>query len=132
MNPIHGVWAPIGLIAVGAARWFLPHLPTKILICPSRSLFGIACPACGSGTAIIALSEFRIIDAVVANPLFTIGGFALALWGLSAFLGHIIGKPLPVWAINGKRRSIKRYTLIALILINWLYVGLLRPFENIK
>ena len=92
-----------------------------MLVCPSRSILGISCPGCGSGTALIALSELRILDAVIANPLFVIGGFALSLWGLIAAAAYFFGRPLKPWAVTKGRKSILRYGLILAILANWIY-----------
>jgi len=121
VNPIHGVWAIAGVAAVAAARWYLPRIPEEILVCPSRSLLGIRCVGCGSGSALVALSRFQIIEAVKANPLFVIGGFAFVIWSLVATIGYSIGKPLKKWAITDKRKKAQRWGLIAVLAINWIY-----------
>jgi hypothetical protein len=127
VHPIHGVWPIIGLLGILAARFYLPMLPSSILKCPSRTLFGFRCPGCGSGSAIVALSEFRFVDALIANPLFLLGGLALSIWGALASIGHFIGKPLPKWDTTNRRKDILRYGLIAALLLNWIYEAFIWP-----
>ena len=95
VHPIHGIWPIIGILGVLIARPYFATMPREFLICPSKKFLGIRCPGCGSGTALLALSEFRLMDAVIANPLFVVGGFLLCIWGAIAAIGHFIGKPLP-------------------------------------
>ncbi|GEM_PF-1954881 len=121
VHPIHGVWSLVGLASVLAARFYLPLMPTKLLVCPSRTLFDIRCVGCGSATALVALAHFRIWDAIVANPLLVIGGVTLSVWGLIAAVAYFIGRPLPKWATTKRRKNIQRYVLIALVIGNWAY-----------
>jgi len=121
VHPVHGVWPLIGLLGVVCAKFYFANMPRAFLICPSRFLFGIRCPGCGSGGALLALTEFRFLDAIIANPLFVIGGLALCLWGAVAALGYSIGKPLPIWATTEKKKAILRYSIIAALLLTWIY-----------
>lgn len=121
IHPIHGVWPIIGFIGVITSKYYFSIIPSGLLICPSRTFFGIRCPGCGSGTAVIALSELRVWDSIVANPLFVIGGFALSLWGAIVAIGYFIGKPLPRWDVSKKRKAILRYGIIIAFIANWIY-----------
>ena len=121
VHPIHGVWSLIGLVSVFWARFYLPRLPEKLLVCPSRMLFNIRCVGCGSATALVALAHFQVLDAIVANPLFVVGGILLGTWGMIAAVGYFIGKPLPKWATTEKRKSIQRFVLIGAVIGNWAY-----------
>lgn len=127
VHPIHGVWTLFALIALAWARWILPAYPEGLFICPSRELLGIRCPTCGAGTALIALSELRFLDALLANPLMFLGGGALCLWGLAAFAGYIIRRPLPEFAVNRRRKSMRRWGLVAAVALNWSYEIFLAP-----
>ena len=127
VDPIHGVWAAIGAIFVVGARYAMPHIPSGLLFCPSVELLGIRCPACGSATALLALSEGRFVDAAAANPLMVIGGFALAIWGIAATAGYWAGHPLKRWATNKRRKAFLRWGLVVAIGANWLYEAFIRP-----
>ncbi|MCK5832049.1 DUF2752 domain-containing protein [bacterium] len=126
MHPIHGVWVLIALIAVITARLILPYVPNELMFCPSWKFFGIRCPACGSGTALMELSNFRLLAAILANPLFVLGGLALLVWGLMAFVGYSIGRPLKKWATTQQRKGFQRYFMIVLLALNWIYEVFIR------
>jgi len=127
VHPIHGVWPAIGILGIITARYYLSALPPSIMICPSRTLFGFRCPGCGSGEAVLALTELRVWDAFLANPLFIVGGLALSIWGATAAIGYFVGKPLPRWDTTPRRKNILRYTIIAAFLLNWIYEAFIWP-----
>lgn len=126
VNPIHGIWALIGLITISIIR--LLHIDSLAMMprCPSVAIFGIRCPGCGTVTALVALSHGQIWQAIIANPLLVIGYTAISIWGLTATIAHCCDKPLKQWAINRKRENLVRVGLIILVAAGWLYQVFIR------
>lgn len=88
-------WGP--LVLLGAATGFtialLPYaqrLAAFLPPCPFRAVTGIPCPTCGTTRALVALSRGQLAQALVNNPMFTLG---LVLAGLAAL----------VWTLNHGR-----------------------------
>ena len=119
--PIHSVWSIILTVSFVLGKLIKAYLPKEFFFCPSRVIFGIPCPACGSGGATKALLDFKFIEAFKYNPFFLLGLFALFVWSAMVAISYSIGKPLEKWGIDKKRKSIQRYGLIFFILASWIY-----------
>ena len=110
-----GAATAAGLAALPWAARFASELPA----CPLRSATGWPCPACGSGRAVLALSEGHLGAALLLNPLAVVGGGAFVVLGLAAAIGALRDRPLaeprelPLWA---------RLTVPAAFAAQWLYL----------
>jgi hypothetical protein len=89
--------------------------------CYFRKLTGIPCPTCGATRTATALTEGRVLDALLTNPLLTVltigflvGGLAVIPFWLS-FRG-----PVPVFKSGTGRRY--ALALAGLVLLNWIYL----------
>jgi hypothetical protein len=94
--------------------------------CPIKTQLGIPCPACGGTTAISYLWSGEITSSLKTNPLAVIT--YLASWPLMGLIlfDFIGGKQVALELIQkiDRRLSIPKltYFLLALILLNWLFV----------
>jgi hypothetical protein len=100
----------IGLI--GAPAWKLP------VLCPSRRLFGVACPGCGMTRSVTHLLHGRLADS-----------FAVHRLGWLVLAAVVFQLPYRSWRLSGGRshRTNPRVTQIllwgffALLIANWLW-----------
>ncbi len=90
--------------------------------CPLKTASGIPCPACGSGRATLALASGHLLEAFRWNPAaaafsitFVLGGLGLGLAAARGVEPPAMPNRLPGWL---------RWTAVALLLANWLYVWL--------
>lgn len=99
--------------------------PGKGTVCVFKNITGIACPSCGSTRAVVLLTEGKITQAALTNPL----GYLIAFFMLA----------LPFWllydAVTQKTTFYNRYRaaekvissrwiiaiLILLVLSNWVW-----------
>lgn len=108
----------VALIAACAAAYFAP----LAYRCPSQTVFGIYCSACGITRATRSLLSFQIAKAFCYNQFFVLSVplyiYAYAGWGLKVFFGVNILPP-------------KKYIVIflAAYLLLFLIYGILRNFE---
>lgn len=83
-------------LAAGAGLFFKVGSPP----CFIHAMTGLYCPGCGVGRAIRALAQFRVLDALQYNLLFTaalpIGLLYLIKWYFSVVLGREIMKKVRV------------------------------------
>ena len=94
--------------------------------CPIKTQLGIPCPACGGTTAISYLWSGEIISSLTTNPLAVVAYLAsLPLTGLILF-DLLSRKQVALELIQkiDRRLSVSKltYFLLALILLNWLFV----------
>jgi hypothetical protein len=102
------------------ARW--GHLIERLAHCPLRRTTGLPCPTCGGTHAALALVHGRLGQALLLNPLVTLGAAALALWGLYA----VVATCVPRWRLGlrltrGGRLTV-RWGLVAAVLLGWAWV----------
>lgn len=118
--PLGLIFTAIGsaaALAVGLLR--LDRLPVSF--CYVKTLSGVPCPTCGSTRALGQLAEADLSGAFAMNPLATLGGLVLLLWGAADLallprgraLGLEIRSPLGSWL---------RIVTILAILANWIYL----------
>ena len=89
-------------------------LGTAYSPCPFFSLTGYPCPTCGSTRAAFALAQAKPLDALVLNPLATLGLVFAPAW----LVARMLSPRLP--ALSSKRWF--WIGLGAAMLINWIYV----------
>ncbi|MDO4684936.1 MAG: DUF2752 domain-containing protein [Corynebacterium sp.] len=126
--------APLAVAAGAVCGCFLLHLadpttpggPTPL--CPTKAIFGINCPGCGSARMIYSLTHLDIPAAVHYNA---VGVFALFLlaWSWLVWFGRTLGKRLPNWN-NWKHSSLA----IGIIIGVWFIIRLLpwEPFRSLQ
>lgn len=118
------IYGGIGIFGFLGAKFFsgftalLPH-------CPFHLLTGLPCPTCGVTRSGILLSQFRIIDAFLTNPLFVVICFGIGLWAFSALALHFLGKRLRFESWN-RAKPVIRILLVVVILVNWVYLIIVR------
>ena len=49
--------------------YFFPDLASQLTFCPFKTLYGIACPACGTTRATLLMLDGQWIEAIWINPL---------------------------------------------------------------
>lgn len=104
------------LLAAPLAASIAPALPA----CPLKKTTGLPCPACGSGRAVVALTEGRLAEALHWNPgaavaavLFVVGGLVFGVAAARGVEPPGLPKRLPGWL---------RWGAVALLIANWWWV----------
>jgi hypothetical protein len=121
----HAALALLALLLVGT--WWLrrfPEAPSSLIQpCLMRSLTGLPCPTCGGTRAMLALSRGSWLEALAANPLVTVGTFALAAGGVAALVVTV----RPRWRRkceaspgDGRRFAL---VLLAATVASWIWVA---------
>ena len=118
------VYGGIGIFGFVGARFF-SELTALFPPCPFHYLTGLPCPTCGTTRSGILLSQFRILDAFLTNPLFVLVCLGIGLWAVSALVLHFSGKRMRFESWNRVKPFI-RILLITVILANWVYLILVR------
>lgn len=108
-----------GCIAVNAADPTTPGGP--IPECPTKAIFGIACPCCGTARMLYSLTTFDLTGALRYNAVALVTVLAL-VWSWFAWFGRTLGKNLPDW-MTWKWLP----HTITIVLVVWFIVRLL-PF----
>jgi Protein of unknown function (DUF2752) len=98
MQHVHRLVAPLGVAAATASGcvciWLAnPTVPGGILpVCPTKALFGIDCPGCGSLRMIYSLLHLDVASALRYNALGLVAVllllWAFAAWTYSRFIGR--------------------------------------------
>ena len=69
------VWAALVVVFV-----LVKPAGTEATPCLFRNATGLPCPTCGSTRAALAVADGRLLDAVMLNPLMTVGILVGVLW----------------------------------------------------
>jgi hypothetical protein len=103
-----------------AIFWFALHLPWPI--CLFHALTGFPCLTCGATRAAIACVHLQFFTALRWNPLAVIIYGTIALFDAYA-VGVLLIRSRRVRAYfsAGEKRAL-RATVIALLLVNWMYL----------
>jgi hypothetical protein len=95
--------APLGVAAAAASGcvciWLAnPTVPGGILpVCPTKALFGIDCPGCGSLRMIYSLLHLDFAAAMRYNAL-GVGAVLLLAWAFAAWTyGRLVGRRVISW-----------------------------------
>lgn len=116
------LWGAAALSAAALAVSFRGSAATALALlppCPVKSLFGLPCPACGSGRASAALAALDLPAAFAWNPLFTLGALAFLGGGLVAAAFALAGRGVP------EPRTLPvpvRAAVVAAVAANWLWL----------
>jgi hypothetical protein len=112
--------APIAL----ALAFLATRLPdTWLPACRLRHALGIPCPTCGTLRCLRLLSEGRLGQAWVCQPLATV--FALAAGAFSVYAWTVVLLRLPRLRLEGVSRRFRvraAALLLIAVLANWLYL----------
>ena len=127
----HPAVAPLGVAAFGVCGCFLltladPTIPGGLTpVCPTKAIFGINCPGCGTARMIYSVCHLDIPAALSYNAVAFVGLFFVA-WSWLVWLGRTLGKQLPNWQ-NWRYSSIA----VAVVIVVWGIIRLL-PFEPFR
>ncbi|WBT09140.1 DUF2752 domain-containing protein [Corynebacterium sp. SCR221107] len=130
----HTALGPVAAAAVTACGCAIiyaadPTTPGGILpVCPTKALFGINCPGCGSLRAIYSLMHFDFASAVDYNALALVG-IVLVAWSFLAWIAGMAGKSIPRW-----ERVRGAPYMVGIALLGWFIIRLLpfEPFVNLQ
>lgn len=114
------IYGCIGIFGFVGARFFskvIALLPP----CPLRHITGLPCPTCGSTRSGILLSQFKILEAFLTNPLFVLVCFGVTIWAMTALVLHIIRRRMRLVRFN-ESKPVIRILLIGAIIVNWIYL----------
>ena len=116
------VYGGIGIFALAGLRLFsqvtalFPH-------CPFHRLTGIPCPTCGATRCSILLSQFRVWDAFLINPLFVTACLGIAGWAVSALALLVMQRRIR-FDFAHEVKPILRILVMCCIVLNWAYLVL--------
>jgi len=92
-----------------------------VMLCPFKELTGHPCPTCGSTRLVLSLFQLDIPSAFRVNPGVFLAGLALSAWYGVGLFQLVTGRVLTVHLASWERRVVV-WTLVALFLLNWLYL----------
>jgi hypothetical protein len=74
------IWIVV-LLSIWLTAFLIPWETLPSMPCPIKSTMGIPCPTCGGTRAIIALKQLHLHNALLWNPLVTVGIIVSGIWG---------------------------------------------------
>ncbi|OGC89506.1 MAG: hypothetical protein A2W25_16805 [candidate division Zixibacteria bacterium RBG_16_53_22] len=119
-SPIHLIWGGIaiaGIALVGLLKNHLELLPA----CVFKKATGIACLTCGATRSVTALSDFRLADSFLFNPLAMLFLVGLIAFSFLVGFGLIFGRRLEI-RMTARESWIIRSTVIGAVVANWIYL----------
>lgn len=117
------LWGGVALALVALAPR-ARELAAALPACPFRAVTGVPCPACGSGSAALALAHLDFAGAFAASPLAALAWIGLVAGGIAAGIAAWRGRTVPGW--SGPLPGRLRLAIVAAIALNWFYVILSR------
>jgi len=114
------LFAGIGLLAFGAARWFpFGGLPT---LCSFKVVSGKPCMACGMTRSWVHMAHGRLEEALIQNPLGSVL-FVLTVFAVVYLGGRQLGL-VPALRLQVGRAGAwtMRGIAVFVVLVNWAYV----------
>ncbi|HLA79352.1 MAG TPA: DUF2752 domain-containing protein [Vicinamibacteria bacterium] len=119
-TPLGAIFAAIGVAGAMAVGWLhLDHLP--FTVCSLKALTGIPCFSCGGTRALGRLFAFDLGGALAMNPLMTLGGLGIAIWGLADLALLPWGRAVRVQVPPMVARVLRIAIVVALVL-NWVFL----------
>ena len=119
---VHMVWGPIAVLFIVTAGFFknaAHHLPD----CLFHEITGFPCPTCGGTRSLIALSQLDLASSFMLNPLVLLFAAGLIVFSMLFLIGAVTNRSLKIKLTDRGKRTI-RYSAMALIAINWLFLVL--------
>lgn len=86
--------AVCGCAALAVADPTTPGGPTPV--CPTKALFGITCPGCGTARMLYSLTHFDLTGAIRYNAIALVAVVLLA-WAWVVWMARTMGTRLPSW-----------------------------------
>lgn len=119
-EPVHIVWGPIAVLIIIIAGLFR-NLSPKMPVCIFHEITGFPCPTCGGTRSVIALSRLDLVSSLTYNPLVFLFALGLIIFSLLFLAGEITGRSLKI-KLTERGKRIIRYSAMALIAINWIFL----------
>ena len=127
---------PYGLIYGGIVLLFLLALYVSSLFldlhqilshypCIFKRITHLPCLTCGMGRCTMHLSHLQIIDALIMNPLVFLVIFVILLWGGWSLISLITKSRRIKIEFTRTERRIVIFSVIMLVIINWIYLILM-------
>ena len=126
MRPVTAVDRQLAWLWLAAAVSTVALRPLWLLLAPHlrpctfRSIFGVACPSCGTTRAAVAFFDADVPAALAANPLAAVAALLFVFGAPVAVAWTSSGRPVPQ-----PERILPRWqrtALVAVVIVNWLYV----------
>lgn len=116
--------ASLGVFAAAVA-WFVLKLPWPI--CLFHAVTGHPCLTCGATRSAIALYHGKVFDAWKWNPLAFVVYVTMAIFNAYALIAVMTSARRLRFLIAPREKKFIRYSVVALLLTNWIYVLVANP-----
>jgi hypothetical protein len=94
----------------------LPEIP-----CIFKLITKHPCPTCGTTRLTKSLINLQFFDAFMFNPMIFVSGILFLIWGFYGFFQLFANKKIVI-SLNNREWWILRIAIVAIILLNWLYL----------
>jgi hypothetical protein len=94
----------------------LPEIP-----CIFKLITKHPCPTCGTTRLTKSLINLQFFDAFMFNPMIFVSGILFLIWGFYGFFQFFANKKIVI-SLNNREWWILRIAIVAIILLNWLYL----------
>ncbi len=119
-SPVHIIWGvfALGTIAMGK---MLENYLTVLPACAFKEATGVPCLTCGGTRSVVALANFRLIQAFASNPLIILFMTGLIVFSLLVGLALIFKRRFSIRLTSGESR-LARIIVVAGVMANWAYL----------
>jgi len=116
------IWLAVSVASIaGAATWLALALPWPK--CPFLSATGLPCITCGATRSALAFLRGNFLGAMSWNPLVFVALCGLVAFGIYAVIvlvGRMPRLRIVDWTVREK--NLVRFTVICLLVLNWVYL----------
>lgn len=114
------IYGSMALLLLGSAR-VLPVL-SLTPSCVFKGLTGIPCPTCGTTRSVVYLSQGDAANALVMNPLATLGLMAAVAYFFYSVITLLFNLPKLSFLLTNREKTAIRSGVIMLFLAQWAYL----------
>lgn len=112
----------LGIAALGGTLVVLLHLDRlPFAVCAFKAITGLPCATCGSTRAVARLAHLDLAGALAMNPLATVAGVGLLVWGVSDIVLLARGRALGLEVGPALGRALRIGIAVA-VAVNWAYL----------